>query len=50
MVGGIIVAQAQTLVPGAWPAGEMSIVAALIVLIAVLVFRRGAAPRPGGAV
>ena len=40
VVGGIIVAQAQTLIPGylGLPS-EMSIVAALIVLIAVLVFR-----------
>jgi len=40
VVGGIIVAQAQTLVPGylGLPT-EMSIVAALMVLIAVLVFR-----------
>ena len=40
VVGGIIVAQAQTLIPGylGLPT-EMSIVAALIVLIAVLVFR-----------
>ncbi|MGA0270547.1 MAG: branched-chain amino acid ABC transporter permease, partial [Ilumatobacteraceae bacterium] len=40
VVGGIIVAQAQTMIPGylGLPS-EMSIVAALIVLIAVLVFR-----------
>ena len=40
VVGGVIVAQAQTLIPGylGLPT-EMSIVAALIVLIAVLVFR-----------
>jgi branched-chain amino acid transport system permease protein len=40
VVGGIIVAQAQTMIPGylGLPS-EMSIVAALIVLVAVLVFR-----------